>query len=321
MKPWQPAMVGSGLPERFEGQRVSAEYFRTLDISPVLGRDFQAADDQFHGPNVVVLSDRLWRLRFAGDRTIVGRQIKLDDTLFTVIGVMPSTFENVLASGAELWAPLQYDPSLPADSRDWGHHLRMAARLRQGVSRDQARNELDGILHPFTQTYAKGYENSGGPPDGMLVNRLQDDLTLGVRPALLAILGAVALVLLIVCVNVTNLLLASGTRRRSEFAMRAALGAGRIRLVRQLLTESLLLAAIAGVLGMAVAEVGVRALVALSPPDLPRAGAIHVDGAVFAFALIITTVIGLMVGLLPAVQASRERPTERPATNFAHDHR
>ena len=308
MKPWQPAMVGSGLPERFEGQRVSAEYFRTLDISPVLGRDFQAADDQFHGPNVVVLSDRLWRLRFAGDRTIVGRQIKLDDTLFTVIGVMPSTFENVLASGAELWAPLQYDPSLPADSRDWGHHLRMAARLRQGVSRDQARNELDGILHPFTQTYAKGYENSGGPPDGMLVNRLQDDLTLGVRPALLAILGAVALVLLIVCVNVTNLLLASGTRRRSEFAMRAALGAGRIRLVRQLLTESLLLAAIAGVLGMAVAEVGVRALVALSPPDLPRAGAIHVDGAVFAFALIITTVIGLMVGLLPAVQASRNDP-------------
>jgi predicted permease len=308
MKPWQPAMTGILQPERFEGQRVSADYFRTLGISPVLGRDFQAADDQFQGPNVAVLSDRLWRLRFAGDRTIVGRQVKLDDNLFTVIGVMPSSFENVLAPAAELWAPLQYDPSLPADSRDWGHHLRMVGRLRRGVSRNRARNELNVILRPLTQTYAKGYEGSGGPPDGMVVNRLQDDLTLGVKPALLAILGAVALVLLIVCVNVTNLLLASGARRRSEFAMRAALGAGRMRLVRQLLTESLLLAAIAGVLGMAVAEVGVRALVALSPPDLPRAGAIHVDGAVFAFALAITTIIGLMVGLLPAVQASRSDP-------------
>ena len=285
MKPWQPAMTGPLQPERFEGQRVSADYFRTLGISPVLGRDFKAADDQFQGPNVVVLSDRLWRLRFAADRTIVGRQVKLDDNLFTVIGVMPSSFENVLAPAAELWAPLQYDPSLPADSRDWGHHLRMVGRLRWGVSRNQARNELNVILRPFTQIYPKGYESSGGPPDGMVVNRLQDDLTLAVKPALLAILGAVGLVLLIVCVNVTNLLLASGARRRSEFAMRAALGAGRMRMVRQLLTESLLLAAIAGALGMAIAEAGVRALVALSPPDLPRAGAIHVDAAVFAFAL------------------------------------
>ena len=120
MKPWQPAMVGAGLPERFEGQRVSADYFRTLDTTPVLGRDFNAADDRFQGPNVVILSDRLWRLRFAGDPAIIGRQVKLDDSLFTVIGVMPGTFENVLASGAELWAPLQYDPSLPAESRDWG---------------------------------------------------------------------------------------------------------------------------------------------------------------------------------------------------------
>jgi putative ABC transport system permease protein len=140
MKPWQPAMTGAVLPERFEGQRVSANYFRTLGISPVLGRDFKAADDQFQGPNVVVLSNRIWRLRFAADRTIVGRQVKLDDNLFTVVGVMPSSFENVLAPAAELWAPLQYDPSLPADSRDWGHHLRMVGRLRWGVSRNQARN-------------------------------------------------------------------------------------------------------------------------------------------------------------------------------------
>ena len=308
MKPWQPAMAGSGQPERFEGQRVSAGYFRTLGISPALGRDFQAADDQFHGPNVVVLSDRLWRLRFAADRTIVGQQIKLDDNLFTVIGVMPSSFETVLASAAVLWAPLQYNPSLPADGREWGHHLRMVGRLRQGVSGDQARNELNVILRPLTQTYAKGYDSSGGPPDGMVINRLQDDITRAVKPALLAILGAVGLVLLIVCVNVTNLLLALGARRRGEFAMRAALGAGRMRMIRQVLTESLLLAAIGGVLGLGVAVVGVRALVALSPPGLPRAGAIHIDGAVFVFGLVITTAIGLIVGLLPALQASRSDP-------------
>jgi putative ABC transport system permease protein len=308
MKPWEPAMAGSGQPERFEGQRVSADYFRTLGISPALGRDFQAADDQFHGPNVVVLSDRLWRLRFAGDRTIVGQQIKLDDNLFTVIGVMPSSFENVLASAAGLWAPLQYNPSLPADGREWGHHLRMVGRLRQGVSGNQARNELNVILRPLTQTYAKGYDSSGGPPDGMVINRLQDDITRAVKPALVAILGAVGLVLLIVCVNVTNLLLALGARRRGEFAMRAALGAERMRMIRQVLTESLLLAAIGGVLGLGVAVVGVRALVALSPPGLPRAGAIHIDSAVFAFGLIITTAIGLIVGLLPALQAARNDP-------------
>jgi putative ABC transport system permease protein len=140
MKPWQPAMVGTGRPERFEGQRVSADYFRALGVSPVLGRDFQAADDQFRGPDVVILSDRLWRLRFAGDRTIVGQQVKLDDNLFTVIGVMPSSFENVLAPAGELWAPLQYNPSLPFDGREWGHHLRMVGRLRPGVSPNQARN-------------------------------------------------------------------------------------------------------------------------------------------------------------------------------------
>ncbi len=308
MKPWQPAMVGSGQPERFEGQRVSADYFRTLGILPALGRDFRAADDRFHGPNVVVLSDRLWRQRFAGNRNIIGRQVKLDDDLFTVIGVMPSSFENVLASAAELWAPLQYDPSLPANGREWGHHLRMVARLRPGINNQQATSELKVILGPLAQMYANGYDNSGGAPDGIAINRLQEDITRAVKPALLAVLGAVGLVLLIVCVNVTNLLLALGARRRGEFAMRAALGAGRMRMIRQVLTESLLLAAIGGVLGLGVAAVGLRALVALSPPGLPRVGAIHIDGAVLAFGLVITTAIGLMVGLLPALQASRSDP-------------
>ena len=308
MKPWQPTMVGIDQPERFDGQRVSAGYFRALGVLPVLGRDFQASDDQFRGPNVVVLSDRLWKRRFGGDNSILGKQITLDDTLFTVIGVMPGSFENVLSSSAELWAPLQYDPSLPTEGREWGHHLLMVGRLRPEVSANQASNELDVVLRPFAQMHTKGFDCCGGAPDGMVVSRLQDEITRGVRPSLLAILGAVVLVLLIVCVNVTNLLLARSARRRSEFAMRTVLGAGRLRMIRQLLAESLLLAAISGILGMAIAEIGVRVLVALSPAGLPRVSAIGVDGAVFAFGFGITTLVGLVVGLVPALQASHGDP-------------
>ena len=304
MKPWQPAAAGNGLPERFEGQRVSAGYFRVLGVSPAIGRDFQESDDQFHGPGAVILSDGLWRRRFAGDETIVGRQIKLDDNLYTVIGVMPRSFENVLAPSAELWAPLQYDPSLPAAGREWGHHLRMVGRLLPAGRRGQAQSELSVLVRALAQKYAKGYDSSGGAPGGMIVNLLQDDLTLGVRPALLAIVGAVILLLLIACVNVTNLLLARGTQRQGEFAMRTALGAGRARLTRQLLTESLLLSIVGGIVGTMVAETGVRALVALAPSGLPRAGAIHLDSAVFAFGLGVTAMIGLAVGLIPALHAS-----------------
>ena len=320
MKPWQPVMVAtnhigqtgqagqtsqSDQPERFEGQRVSAAFFQTLGISPLLGRDFTAADDRLHGPNVVILSDGLWRRRFAADRSIVGSQVRLDDNLFTVVGVMPSTFEDVLAPSAELWAPLQYDRSLPADGREWGHHLRMVGLLRKGVSREQARSEVDGVLKVLGQMYAKGYDSSGGAPRGVIVNSLQSDLARGVRPALMAVLGAVVLVLLIACVNVTNLLLARGAQRRAEFAMRAALGAAQGRLIRQLLTESLLLATLGGVLGMGVAVAGVRALVSLSPAGLPRVSAIGVNGAIFLFALGVTAVIGTAVGLVLALQASR----------------
>jgi putative ABC transport system permease protein len=308
MKPWQPTMVGSGQPERFDGQRVSAGYFRALGVLPSAGRDFEAPDDQFRGPNVVVLSDQLWQRRFAGDRAILGKQITLDDNLFTVIGVMPAYFENVLAPSAELWAPLQYNPALPAEGREWGHHLRMVGRLRAGVSANQAGHELKEILRPFARIYAKGYDCCGGAPDSMVVNRLQDEITRAVKPALLAVLGAVVLVLLIVCVNVTNLLLARSARRRSEFALRAALGAGRMRLIRQQLAESLLLAAIGGIVGLVIAQTGVRALVALSPPGLPRVGAISIDSVVFAFGLGITSLVGLIVGLAPALRASQSDP-------------
>jgi putative ABC transport system permease protein len=302
LKPWQPTMTGPAQPERFEGQSVSAGYFRVLGVSPMMGRDFQPADDRLNGARVAILSYGLWQRRFGGDRSIVGRQITLDDNLFAVIGVMPGAFENVLAPTAELWSPMQYDLS---QGRAWGHHLRMVGRLRPGVDLDQARRELDVQMRVVGQTYAAGFATSGGPARGTIVKSLQGDLTEAVRPALLAIVGAVLLVLLIACVNVTNLLLARGVHRQGEFAMRSALGAGRGRLIRQLLTESLFLAAAGGVLGITVAILGVRALMALSPPGLPRAGAIAVNGSAFAFTLGITTVIGLMVGLVPALHASR----------------
>jgi putative ABC transport system permease protein len=304
-KPWQPTSIGGDRPERFEGQRVTPGYFRALGMLPTMGRDFHAADDRFRGARVVILSDTLWRRRFASDPNIVGQQVRLDDDLFTVVGIMPQSFENVMAPTAELWAPLQYDPSLPAEGREWGHHLRMVGRLRDGVDKEQARSELNVVLAGLAQTYAKGYDSSGGAPNGMVVRSLQSDLTKGVRPALIAVLGAVILVLLIACVNVTNLALARAIQRNGEFAMRAALGASRHRLLRQLLTESLLLAIVGGALGMVVANLGVSTLIALSPPGLPRVNAIHLDGAVFAFGFCLTTLVGILIGFYPALQASR----------------
>jgi len=301
LKPWQPTLTGADQPERFEGQRVSAKYFRVLGVSPIIGRDFEPSDDRLDGPNVVVLSDALWRRRFAGDRTIVGRQIALDGDSYSVIGVMPGGFENVLAPSAELWASLQYDMS---QGRAWGHHLRTVGRLQPGIGVDRASRELNvvgqAVLNELRPATYGDVEFAAVP--------LGDDVTRAVRPALLAILGAVTLVLVIACVNVTNLLLARVVQRRGEFALRAALGAGSRRLMRQLLTESLLLAAIGGVVGIAVAALGVRALVALSPPGLPRAGAIRVDGSVFAFGFAITTLIGLAFGSVPALHAARSDP-------------
>jgi putative ABC transport system permease protein len=303
MKAWQPTLIGTGEPERLEGQRVSWSYLRVLGVAPALGEDFHPSDDRLDGPRVVILSHALWRRRFGGDRAIIGRPITLDDDSYVVIGIMPRGFENVLAPSAELWMPLQYDMSR---GNAWGHHLRIVGRLRPGFGPDEARRELRGIAGGPVPEFPRAPWAS--LDNGLLVSSLQGDLTRGVKPALLAILGAAALVLVIACVNVTNLLLARGVQRRGEFALRAALGAGHDRLVRQLLTESLLLAALGGAAGMGVAMLGVRALVALSPPDLPRAVAIGVDGVVFAFGLGITTLLGLAVGLSPALHGSRDEP-------------
>ncbi|HKA18648.1 MAG TPA: ABC transporter permease [Blastocatellia bacterium] len=302
IKPWQPTMTGVDQPERLDGQRVSATYFKVLGIAPALGRDFQQSEDQLNGASVAILSDSLWRRRFGADPDVVGRKARLDDKSFTIIGVMPNRFENVLDPTAELWTTLQYDMS---QGRAWGHHLRAVGRLRHDVTMSQAIAELNEIgqavleeQHP--ETYRQEVK--------FLAISLHDDVIRGVKPALMAIMAAVLLVLVIACVNVTNLLLARGVHRRGEFALRAALGAGRGRLLRQLLTESLLLAAFGGLVGIIIADFGVHALVSLSPPGLPRVNAIAINYAVFVFGIAITTLIGVAFGLIPALHASRRDP-------------
>jgi putative ABC transport system permease protein len=301
-EPWQPVMTGAQRPERPGGQSVSASYFHMLGIQPVLGRDFVAADDVFRGPRVVILSDRLWRSRFEADPGILGKQIKLNDDNYTVVGVMPRDFEDFLLPSAEIWTPMQYDISTLNDfnTSAWGHHLRIAGRLRSGISVDQARRELTRIAqNPESAFPRPSWASLSG---GFIIDSLQGDMVRTVKPALLAVLGAVTLLLAIACVNVTSLLLGRGVLRQSEFAMRATLGAARSRLIRQLLTESVLLSLIGGALGMVVAFAGVKALVALSPPGLPRVDSIALDTPVFFFAFGLATVVGIAAGLIPALQ-------------------
>jgi putative ABC transport system permease protein len=306
-EPWQPVLTGEQTPERLEGQSVSAGYFAVLGIQPALGRDFQASDDTFRAPRVVIVSDRFWRQRLGSDAGVIGHPVRLDDDVYTVIGVMPRSFDNALAAGADVFTPLAFDPARLADvtSDAWGHHMRMAGRLRAGVSADEARRDLGQIAANPQAEYPR--PRWASMRAGLIVDSLQADVVRSVKPALLAVLGAVALLLAIACVNVTSLLLARGALRQGEFAMRAALGASRGRLIRQSITETLLLAVAGGALGVAIAEAGVRALVALSPPGLPRVDAIALNGPALLFAFLLSAAVGLAAGTMPALQAPRAK--------------
>ena len=317
-EPWQPVLVGGVEPERLNGQRVSASYLRVLGVEPWLGRDFLASEDRYHGPKVAIVSHRLWQQKFGGDRRIVGSAVTLDGDRFTVIGVMPAGFENVLSPQTDIWTPLDYNVGALAtdfESGNWGNHLYMVGRLRAGVSRGAAVHDLDTIAANRIAGYPR-------PPwaamqHGLIVDALQADITREVRPALLAVIGAVFLVLLMAGVNVTNLQLAHGAQRQGEFAMRMTLGAGRMRIVRQLITQSLLLAGLGGVAGVGMAAAGERALVAMSPAGLPRIDAIHFRGEAYFFALALTTVLGVVAGLIPALQGSSEGPRGDTQRNSA----
>ncbi len=290
-------VTGGDTPELLGGARVSAEFFAVFAVPPMLGRTFSADEDQPGRANVVVLSEQLWKRRFAGDRAALGRTLTMNGVPYTVIGVMPRSFD-VASFGDELWVPL----ALTAEQLDnrRSTFLRAVGRLRGGVSRQGAQSALSAIATDDARRFPDTNANLT-----FVVNGYADSLVGGYRTRLLILLGAVGLVLLIACVNVANLLLARGAVRAKEFAIRAALGAGRARIVRQLLTESVLLGAAGMTIGLALAYWLVRGLVAISPENVPRLDQARIDGRVLAFTLLVSLVCSVLFGLAPAIRAAR----------------
>jgi putative ABC transport system permease protein len=300
LRGWQPSLTAAGEPARLEGDLVSPDYFAALGVRPSLGRDFAAEDDVTGAPLVAIVTTGFAERRFGSAEAVLDRTITLDGESYTVIGVMSEGFENALSPAAELWAPLRYLTGQPFESREWGHHLRMVGRLREGVTLEQAQREMLAIGRSPVAEFPR--PTWASMPRGLALESLHASVTSGVRPALLVILGAVLLLLAIACANVTNILLARSLARRAELATRAALGAEAGRLVRQLFAESALLIFLGGVLGVGVAALASRALVALAPADVPRLQAIGLDARVLGFALATTAVVTLVAGLWPALR-------------------
>ena len=240
---WRPSLTGTDEPERLEGQRVTAEFFRTLGVPPAAGRGFTVEEDVPGAARVAVLSDRLVRRRFGGERSIVGAAIRLGGEPYQVVGIMPPGFVDIMAPATDIWAPLQAQRRALPNSREWGHHYRIVGRLKPGVQLDAARRELASIASNEVREFPRVPWATLGR--GLVVRELQEDVTAAARPALIAIVAATAVLLLIACVNVANLLLARAMARQTEMALRLSIGAARRRLVQLLLVESGLLALLA----------------------------------------------------------------------------
>jgi putative ABC transport system permease protein len=288
-------ITGEAEPEQIPGASVSHDLLPMLGYQPAIGRHFLPEENSPGAANVVILSHNLWRRRFGGDPAILGRSITLDHTnQFTVIGVMPP--EASFPDKTEFWTP----EKVTATDRHNIRRLSVLARLKPGVTPQMAQNEVSQINGQLKQRMPDDYE--GWETE---LQPLHDSIVGKVRNSLLVLFGAVGFVLLIACANVANLLLARASARQKEMAMRAALGASRLRLVRQLLTESVMLAMFGGAGGLALAQLAVKALIALNPPDVPRLAQVNLDGRVLAFTFFTTLLVGIIFGLAPALHSSK----------------
>jgi predicted permease len=286
-------------PEQVHGIHVTQAYFRLFGAPVMLGRTFTQQEDSPNGGKVVVLSYGLWQRKFGGNPNIAGTALSLGNEPYTIVGVLGKSFLSDPES--DIFLPFQFDPN----SSNQGHYFMAAGRLKPGVTLAQA----NALLKVAAGQFRRRYPDAIDPQEGFGVEPLRDTIVSGVRSSLLIMLGAVSLVLLIACANVANLLLVHATGRKREFAIRAALGAGRGRIILQLLTESVLLSVTGGILGMLLGYLGVRALLAMSPGDIPRVGehgaAVGIDWRVLAFTLGVSLLTGILFGLFPAIGASR----------------
>ena len=295
--------TGSGQAEHLRAELVSSSFLPVLGVSPILGRNFLPQEDQEGAAGVVMLTYSLWKRRFAGDPDILGKTLTLDAKSYTVIGVLPSDFR--FRGRIELYIPLGQWAFAGLRDRENHPGLNVVARLRPGVTMATAQAEMTSIARVLSQKYPK--TNAG---EGAAVVEMKDDMVGYIRSTLLLLLGAVGIVLLIACANVANLLQARSSARSREFAIRAALGAGRQRVVRQLLTESVLLALGASLLGLLLASWGTRLLLAVVPDTLPRSQEIGLDPSVLLYTMLVSIFTGILFGLAPAFHSSRVNPQE-----------